>query len=93
MKLASWRELPEGGLILCPGNTVEVKTGTWRVLRPVIDFERCVHCLICWVFCPDSCYIVEDSRIAGIDYDHCKGCGICAVECPKKCIEMVEERE
>ncbi|MHA1471335.1 MAG: 4Fe-4S binding protein [Candidatus Asgardarchaeia archaeon] len=73
------------------------KTGSWRNFRPVIDYNRCIRCMICWKFCPDlSIQIVPDEthklKIKPvIDYEHCKGCGICANECPVKCIEMVRE--
>ena len=26
----------------------------WRVTRPVINLERCTHCWICFVNCPDG---------------------------------------
>ncbi|MBI2856537.1 MAG: ferredoxin [Chloroflexi bacterium] len=91
MTLERWRDLAAGAVISSPGSTEDVDTGSWAVLRPVVDLEKCVHCMICWIFCPDSCFLVENARLVGVDYFHCKGCGICAVECPKKCIEMVEE--
>jgi len=47
--------------------------------------------MLCWVYCPDSCKIVNDSKVIGTDYEHCKGCGICARECPREAISMVEE--
>ena len=53
--------------------------------------EKCTHCMICWVFCPDSAILVEDMRFVGFALSHCKGCGICAVECPPKAIDMVSE--
>lgn len=92
MALKDWRNIPEGGLVPEPGNSLEVKTGAWRSRRPIIDFDRCSHCLICWLFCPDSSFLLEGDKIAGIDYDHCKGCGICAAECPRHCIAMVAEQ-
>ncbi len=64
------------------------RSGDWRVLRPVIDRERCSKCLQCWVYCSEACI---DKETLEIDYDYCKGCGICAVECAKKAIEMVKE--
>lgn len=93
-KLPSWKELPIGGLILKPGSAEDYKTGGWRSLKPIHDEEKCVHCLNCWIFCPESCVIVEDTKVRGINYDFCKGCGICAYECPPKvaAISMVEER-
>ncbi|KPL23355.1 MAG: hypothetical protein AMJ93_04930 [Anaerolineae bacterium SM23_84] len=81
---ATWKEATIGGVVLRPGSTVAYKTGTWRTMRPVHDTDSCTHCMICWVFCPDSAIIVEDGRWVAFDYDHCKGCGICASVCPIK---------
>lgn len=88
-----WKDVPKGGLILDAGNAMEYETGDWRTYRPVWDEEKCIHCMICWVFCPDSSIKVEDGKMVGIDYKHCKGCGICSFECPRKAIEMVLETE
>ncbi|MBI4233768.1 MAG: 4Fe-4S binding protein [Chloroflexi bacterium] len=91
MRLLAWQEVPPGAVIPHPGNSTEVETGSWRVQRPVVDYAACSHCMICWVFCPDSCFKVEDGKLVDVDYEHCKGCGICVVECPKRCIAMVDE--
>jgi pyruvate ferredoxin oxidoreductase delta subunit len=91
LTLKTWKEIPIGGLITEAGNTQEYETGSWRSHRPILDMDRCSHCMICWVYCPDSSIMVEDGKLVGIDYTHCKGCGICAHECPKKAITMVEE--
>jgi len=53
--------------------------------------EKCIQCLLCWVFCPDGAIVTEDRKVKGIDLVHCKGCGICACECPQKAITMIEE--
>lgn len=90
-EIAGWRLAPPGGIIRAAGNTVEYETGGWRTLRPRVDMDRCTHCMICWIFCPDSAVEVENMRLKGFDLTHCKGCGICAKECPPKCVEMVEE--
>ena len=88
-----WRELPEGGLLVVPGSSEEYATGDWRTKRPVIDMNKCTHCLLCWVYCPDSSILAVDGKIVGVDLEHCKGCGICARECPPKvsAISMVPE--
>ena len=85
------RDMLQGGAIQSQGNSVERETGGWRVQRPVVDMEKCAHCMICWVFCPDGSILVDEMRFTGFDLVHCKGCGICAVECPAKCIEMEGE--
>jgi pyruvate ferredoxin oxidoreductase delta subunit len=89
--MKGWREIPGGGLILEAGNAVQYKTGSWRSQKPVRNEEKCTHCLICWIYCPDSAILVENEKIKGIDLEHCKGCGICAKECPVHAIEMVKE--
>ena len=94
-KPKGWKELPIGGLITEAGNAEEYIVGGWRTYRPVWIPENCIHCLFCWIYCPDSAIKVKDGKMMGIDYDHCKGCGICAVECPakKKAIEMKLEED
>ena len=83
-----WPELPAGAMVTSPGSSVEIDTGTWRAGIPRLDLEKCTHCMICWIFCPDDSILVEDQRVQGIDLMHCKGCGICALECPVGAIAM-----
>ncbi|MFP3895630.1 MAG: 4Fe-4S binding protein [Anaerolineales bacterium] len=78
----SWKKANEGGVVYDSGNSVTYNTGSWRSMRPVWDSEQCVHCMTCWIMCPDSSILVEDGQMQGIDYDHCKGCGICSQVCP-----------
>ncbi len=89
-KLLAWNEVPEGAVITTPGNSIEYKTGTWRVFRPEIDYSKCVRCGFCWLYCPEAAIKEEDGKYV-IDYDYCKGCGICSRVCPRKAIEMKVE--
>jgi pyruvate ferredoxin oxidoreductase delta subunit len=101
----TWKEVNIGGIVLEPGSSAAYNTGSWRANRPVHDMQKCTHCLICWVYCPDSSIIVKDGRWTEIDYGHCKGCGICASVCPikveahevtgkpGKVLQMVPEKE
>jgi pyruvate ferredoxin oxidoreductase gamma subunit len=72
--------------------SVEVKTGLWRTMRPVIDLQRCRRCWwMCTTFCPDSAMHLDAEGYPEIDYDHCKGCLICYTQCHNHAIELVPE--
>lgn len=92
-KLLSWKEMVPGGIVDVGGSAELVNTGGWRTYVPVTDFDRCTHCMFCWISCPDSSILVKDGKKLGTDLDHCKGCGICADVCPPKCIKMVLEAD
>ncbi|MEJ2568765.1 MAG: 4Fe-4S binding protein [candidate division WOR-3 bacterium] len=62
------------------------KTGSWRNFRPIIDYDKCTKCMICWKFCPEG-------EAPKIDYEYCKGCGICWEECPAGAIDIEEEED
>jgi pyruvate ferredoxin oxidoreductase gamma subunit len=72
--------------------SVEVRTGLWRTLRPVIDYARCSGCWwVCSTYCPDGAIKVTADQLPDIDYDHCKGCMVCVAVCPPHAIEAVPE--
>lgn len=71
------------------GHLTEVSSGM-RTFRPVIDGDKCVKCLRCFLVCPDG-VIDKSEEDLQIDYDYCKGCGICAKECKFNAISMVKE--
>jgi pyruvate ferredoxin oxidoreductase gamma subunit len=74
--------------------SVQVRTGLWRTMRPVIDHDLCRRCAwICTTFCPDSAIAVGPEGAPVIDYDHCKGCLVCVAVCPPHAIRAVPERE
>jgi len=83
-KLPGWRELAEGGIVPKAGSSADKDVSGWRTYRPEHHSDKCIHCLRCWIFCPDSAIQVQDGKVVGIDYVHCKGCGICSQECPTK---------
>ena len=74
--------------------SVQVRTGLWRTLRPVIDYDRCRKCnWICSNYCPDSAISVTADGYPEIDLEHCKGCMICVAQCPPHAIETIIESE
>jgi len=71
------------------GHLVQANAG-WRTFRPVIDEDKCIKCLRCFLVCPDGA-IDKSGENLEIDYNFCKGCGICAHECKVGAIRMVKE--
>ena len=67
------------------------KNAGWRNVRPVIDIQKCVGCLNCYLYCPDGVISRRDGNVE-IDYDFCKGCGICKKICRPGAIEMEAEK-
>lgn len=69
------------------------RTGAWRTMSPVIDYERCNRCSwVCSTLCPDSAIRVDADHRPHIDYDHCKGCLVCVAVCPTHAIRAVPQR-
>jgi 2-oxoacid:acceptor oxidoreductase delta subunit (pyruvate/2-ketoisovalerate family) len=90
-ELTDWRALPIAGAV-SPADAPRPATGAWRTgLKPAVALDRCVDCLLCWLYCPDSAVLLDGTAFAGFDYTFCKGCEICADRCPTTAITMVAE--
>ena len=94
-----WVELPfESATISAPAihagaTSTEVRTGLWRTMRPVIDYDKCSGCWwVCSTFCPDGDIKVVEGKPV-IDYEHCKGCMVCVAQCPPHAIVAIPEHE
>lgn len=89
--LRPWEVLAPGGAV-APAEVSPNDTGGWRTgLKPRVELDKCVNCLLCWLYCPDSAVLLDGTAFAGFDLRYCKGCEICAVTCPVDAIEMVPE--
>jgi len=84
---------PEVGAptVVARPNTPLRETGSWRLVRPVIDLARCTRCWICFVRCPEGAIDLDPDDTPRIEYEVCKGCLICVEECPIHCIAKVRE--
>jgi len=87
---------PLGGLILNPGHTVlKNLTASRSGFIPHFEVQKCVHCGLCDLVCPDFCLVWkrEDSfiRLRGIDYRYCKGCMKCVDVCPTEALVEIRE--
>ena len=82
----------EDGKGYVPERNPYFKKFTTRTMRPVIDFDKCVKCTLCWIQCPDSCFDVTSDGLYDANMESCCGCGVCEAVCPAKdCITMVNE--
>ena len=101
--LPKWSEFSEGAVVkavprrfaLGPGGQVrneQFKRFTTRTQRPVVRFDLCIKCTLCWYDCPDECFDPTPDGYYDVNYEYCVGCGRCAQVCPvKECIVMVDE--
>ncbi len=68
------------------------KKWSTRTMRPVMNFETCTKCTLCWLQCPDSCFDVTPEGLYDTNMESCCGCGVCEEVCPvPECITMVNE--
>lgn len=75
-----------------PERNPTFKKFTTRTMRPVVNFDTCVKCTLCWLQCPDSCFDVTPDGLYDANMDVCCGCGVCEAVCPvKDCVTMVNE--
>ncbi len=87
------KDIEIGAIVTEPGNARQYRTGDWRSQKPIYDFNRCIKCGLCQIFCPEGCIYPNPEGYFEADMYYCKGCGICARECWTKVITMVEEEE
>ena len=75
-----------------PARNPYFKKYSTRTMRPVIDFDKCIKCTLCWLQCPDSCFDVMPDGTYDLNAEACCGCGVCEAVCPvDQCVTMVNE--
>ena len=80
----------EGGFQ--PARNELFKKFTTRTMRPVVNFEACTKCTLCWLQCPDTCFDVTPDGLYDPNMEACCGCGVCQDICPvPDCITMINE--
>ena len=79
------------GVVSAPGNSIWNDLSTARSgFLPAFNRERCIHCAMCDMVCPDLCLVWEEGEqggrfqreLTGVDYRYCKGCLRCVETCP-----------
>ena len=77
-----------------PDRNPTFKKFSTRTMRPVVNFDTCIKCTLCWLQCPDSCFDVTPEGLYDANMQACCGCGVCEAVCPvKECVTMVNETE
>ncbi len=87
------RAVPFGAITPAPVKQQELFiTSNWRIVRPVIDHEKCTRCFTCYMSCPDSCWSFNEAEEKmEWNWKFCKGCQICINECPADALTAVPE--
>ena len=107
--LPGWKSMEEGLVIrgiaagtgfrggdegYTPGRNKVFKKWSTRSMRPVINFDTCIKCTLCWLQCPDTCFDVTSDGLYDANMESCCGCGVCEAVCPvPDCVTMVSEAE
>ena len=77
-----------------PKRNPHFKKYSTRSMRPVLDFDTCIKCTLCWLQCPDTCFDVTPDGLYDANMESCCGCGVCEAVCPvPNCVTMVNEAE
>ena len=75
-----------------PERNTTFKKYLTRTMRPVVDFDKCIKCTLCWLACPDSVFDVTPEGFYDANLAACCGCGVCEAVCPvEKCVTMINE--
>ena len=107
--LPGWKEMEEGVVIrgieqgggfrggeggYQPKRNEVFKKWSTRTMRPVINFDTCIKCTLCWLQCPDTCFDITPDGLYDTNMESCCGCGVCDAVCPvPECVTMVSEAE
>ncbi len=77
-----------------PTRNAVFKKFSTRSMRPVVNFDTCIKCTLCWLQCPDTCFDVTPDGLYDANMEACCGCAVCEAVCPvPDCITMVNEAE
>ncbi len=96
-----YQTAPIGGVIPQFGNIVSNDLSASRQgYIPLFHPERCIHCGLCDITCPDLVFQFHEGEYkgrktrvnGGLDYHHCKGCLRCVTICPVEALTQAEEK-
>ena len=77
-----------------PARNDVFKKYSTRSMRPIVNFDTCIKCTLCWLQCPDTCFDVTPDGLFDANMEACCGCGVCEAVCPvPECVTMINEAE
>jgi len=93
IKVPKDREVPSERFTPAPVRQQELFiTSNWRIVRPVIDHEKCTPLLYLLHCLSDSCWSFnEKEEKMEWNWKFCKGCQICIHECPADALSAAPE--
>src|SRR5207247_306472 len=82
--LPKWFEFSEGAAVPAVKRHFEMgpkgqarnetfKRGTTKTQRPVVRFDICTKCTLCWLECPDECFDPTTDGLYDIACEYCQG--------------------
>ncbi len=75
------------------GRNPGYKTASSRTYKPEINYDQCVRCRTCWIFCPDGAIDMNEEGYPSLNYEYCTGCNICKNNCPVDAYDIKLELE
>ena len=61
-----------------------------RMVKIVVDSNKCTGCSTCVDTCPVGVYEMKDKKSVPVKPDECLVCRACEVQCPEGAIQVIE---
>jgi NAD-dependent dihydropyrimidine dehydrogenase PreA subunit len=62
----------------------------WKMVKIVIDNDKCTGCSTCVDTCPVGVFEVKDGKSVAVKPEECLVCRACEVQCPESAIQVIE---
>jgi NAD-dependent dihydropyrimidine dehydrogenase PreA subunit len=61
-----------------------------KMVKIVVDINKCTGCGTCVDTCPVSVYELKDGKSVPVKPEECLVCRACEVQCPESAIQVIE---
>jgi NAD-dependent dihydropyrimidine dehydrogenase PreA subunit len=62
----------------------------WKMVKIVVDHDKCTGCSTCVDTCPVGVFEVKDGKSVPVKPDECLVCRACEVQCSENAIQVIE---